>query len=275
MRIKFQISIAFIFVFEIVMTLLAGQVPAFQSQMKGRQPGEYGVMEFAQSKPAVGESAPEMELKTLDGETVSLASYRGKNIVVIKAGYTSPPILLAAAGLRQLHQQYLASSVVTGANEVNESGAAKTTEPTAEIIIVCQKESHAGELAFKDIEQPESFEQRCELARRMKDEYELPMTVLVDTMENQSQVLFGDFPSPAFVIDTDGVIRDKFPWADAAMVKTAVAKLGNFKRKQKRLTPAIWIGVLVPLFIVFIVVFSKSKKQTANEGEVADGNLEE
>ena len=57
-------------------------------QMEVRKSEEYHPEKFKKSKPAVGTLAPNMELKTLGGETVSLDSYRGKNIVVIKAGYT-------------------------------------------------------------------------------------------------------------------------------------------------------------------------------------------
>lgn len=112
--------------------------------------------------------------------------------------------------MRQLHQSYLNSG---------------SSGPTAEIIIVYQKEPHAGQLAFREIAQPETFEQRCKLAKRMQDEYELPMTVLVDSMEDQSRALFSDLPSPAFVIDAAGVIRAKFPWADTATIGPAVAAL--------------------------------------------------
>jgi len=56
--------------------------------MELRENEKYDVEAFEKSKPAVGELAPNMELKTLAGKSVSLDSYRGKNIVVIKAGYT-------------------------------------------------------------------------------------------------------------------------------------------------------------------------------------------
>jgi len=79
--------------------------------------------------------------------------------------------------LRRLHKQY-----------------SKSKE--AEILIVYQKEPHPGQMAFKAIAQPETFEARVELAKKMKDEYEMPMTVLVDTMEDQSRALFSDLPSP-------------------------------------------------------------------------------
>ncbi len=95
----------------------------------------------------------------------------------------------------------------------------------AEIVIVYQKEPHARQLAFQSIAQPETFEQRCELARRMQEEYELPMTILVDTMEDQSRALFSDLPSPAFVIDPNGIVRAKFPWADAETIRPAVEEI--------------------------------------------------
>ena len=57
-------------------------------QMELREKERYNVAAFEKSKPAVGELAPNMELKTLAGKSVLLDSYRGKNIVVIKAGYT-------------------------------------------------------------------------------------------------------------------------------------------------------------------------------------------
>ena len=57
-------------------------------QMELRESEKYNEENFKKSKPAVGSLAPNMELKTLAGKTIALDSYRGKNIVVIKAGYT-------------------------------------------------------------------------------------------------------------------------------------------------------------------------------------------
>ena len=99
-------------------------------------------------------------------------------------------------------------------------------------MIVYQKEPHAGQLAFRDVAQPETLEQRVSLAKRMKEEYELPMTVLVDTMEDQSRALLSDLASPAFVIDADGMIANKFPWADAPQIEAAVEKIAKDQSTQ-------------------------------------------
>lgn len=67
----------------------------------------------------------------------------------------------------------------------------------------------------------------------MKEEYELPMTVLVDPMEDHSRALFSDLPSPAFVIDAKGIISAKFPWADADTIGPAVAALNAAKKSKE------------------------------------------
>ena len=88
-------------------------------------------------------------------------------------------------------------------------------------------------MAFKEIAQPETFEARVQLARKMKDEYEMPMTVLVDTMEDQSRALFSDLPSPVFIIDAEGTIRNKFPWPESAQIKSAVAKISEVEKASE------------------------------------------
>jgi hypothetical protein len=77
-----------------------------------------------------------------------------------------------------------------------------------------QKEPHPGHLAFEDIRQPATYEERRALAVRCRDELEIPFTFLVDGMDDPSRALFGDLPSPAFVVNRDGQIADKLAWAD-------------------------------------------------------------
>ena len=93
------------------------------------------------------------------------------------------------------------------------------------IVIIYQKEPHVGTMAFRDIRQPENFDQRVKLAKRMKDEFEMPMDVLVDTMDDSSRKLFSDLPSPVFVLDKEGVVRDKFPWPDQEQIAESIERI--------------------------------------------------
>lgn len=164
--------------------------------------------------------------------------------------------------MRQLHKKYESSN-------------------DAQLLIVYQKEPHPGQLAFKDVAQPETLEQRIELAKKMKEEYELPMPVLVDSMEDQSRALFSDLPSPAFVIDSEGIIQDKMPWADAQPIEEAVENIINPPKKKKRgMNPALYVAIFLPLFVVLLTAMrnvasakkesSKTDDSTAPEGSSAD-----
>ena len=93
------------------------------------------------------------------------------------------------------------------------------------IVIIYQKEPHVGTMAFRNIRQPESFDERVALAKRMKEEYEMPMDVLVDTMDDASRKLFSDLPSPVFVIDKEGYVRDKFPWPDQEQIADSIKRI--------------------------------------------------
>lgn len=92
-------------------------------------------------------------------------------------------------------------------------------------MVVEQKEPHVGRMAFAELAQPASFAERCEFARRMRDELEVSLPIFVDGMDDASRALFSDLPSPAFVIDRVGRIVDKLPWADPEALAARIASL--------------------------------------------------
>ena len=59
-----------------------------EAQMEIRGYGRYNAATFLRLAPHAGEKAPELNVRTLSGEPVSLNDYLGKNVVVIKGGYT-------------------------------------------------------------------------------------------------------------------------------------------------------------------------------------------
>lgn len=77
-------------------------------------------------------------------------------------------------------------------------------------------------MAFADVEQPATFAARRELALRIRDELEIPLPIFIDGMDDASRALFSDLPSPAFVIDREGKIVDKLPWADPEPLRQSI-----------------------------------------------------
>jgi hypothetical protein len=73
-------------------------------------------------------------------------------------------------------------------------------------------------MAFEDVPQPTTIEERLTLARRACEEFELPQDFWIDGLDDQSRALFGDLPSPALIIGPDGKVVAKLPWAEPDML---------------------------------------------------------
>ena len=80
-------------------------------------------------------------------------------------------------------------------------------------------------MAFRDVAQPENFQERCLLAKRMIEEYEMPMTVLVDSMTDESRAELSELPSPVYVVNEKGIVVAKFPWPDEQQILGALQNL--------------------------------------------------
>jgi hypothetical protein len=67
------------------LSLLAG---AARAQMEKRAEELYDPVQFRAAAPAVGTMAPDLVLTGLDGTKRTLSSWRGRVVVVVKAGFT-------------------------------------------------------------------------------------------------------------------------------------------------------------------------------------------
>ena len=68
-----------------VLLLLASTVAA---QMEKRDAELYDRERFLAAEPAVGRDAPDLVLTDLDGRPQALSAWRGRVVVLIKAGFT-------------------------------------------------------------------------------------------------------------------------------------------------------------------------------------------
>lgn len=93
-----------------------------------------------------------------------------------------------------------------------------------DFVVLYTREPHARQLAFKNVHQPATWEERRELAKKTKRELKLDATFLVDDMGDPSRKLFGDVPNPAILVGTDGKVVQKLAWADASELAKLVKK---------------------------------------------------
>lgn len=87
-------------------------------------------------------------------------------------------------------------------------------------MLVYQREPHAGQMAFEKIDQPTTMEARRSLARRTCQELDWQGETVIDSMDDASRAAFGDLPSPAILIDPQGLIVAKLPWAEASSIQS-------------------------------------------------------
>jgi len=80
-------------------------------------------------------------------------------------------------------------------------------------IVLYQREAHAGELRFEEIEQPEEYEARLELAKKSCEELSIATLVVIDGMDNAVREAYGGLPNSAYVIDKGGEVLYKEGWA--------------------------------------------------------------
>ncbi len=80
-------------------------------------------------------------------------------------------------------------------------------------IVLYQREAHAGEMRFEDVEQPETYEEREELAKKSCSELGIGATVVIDEMDNAVRRTYGQLPNSAYIIDKGGKIIYKEAWA--------------------------------------------------------------
>ena len=80
-------------------------------------------------------------------------------------------------------------------------------------IVLYQREAHAGQIQFRDIAQPSTYEQRQELARRACTDLGLSTTIVIDEMDDAVRGRYGSAPNSAFIIDMSGRIVYRNDWS--------------------------------------------------------------
>ncbi len=171
----------------------------------GRGPGGSG-------GPGRGEAAPPFELTGVNGETVTLASLRGKPVVIEFGSYTCPVFRRQVEPLRTLQARF--------GDKVH-------------WVLVYTKEAHpvdgnvAGINRREGIEVPQhvSFEKRLEAAQLCREKMNLKATVLVDGIENKVTEAYGGHPNRGFVIDADGKVVSRQNWINADRTREALEGL--------------------------------------------------
>jgi acetyl esterase/lipase len=181
---------------------------------------------FAKQGPQAGEKIPNATVYDLKGNDVPLSSlWKDKPAVLVTASVTCPISVGSCPSLKPL--------ALANSNEVN-------------IAILYVKEAHPAEdgktssnrpLGARTHPQPETFEQKLQLANLFNREVDHGNKMYVDDLATTAAKILGAGPNIGLLINTDGKIVLRQGWFNAKEMEAAINELSNKPvnlRKQMR-----------------------------------------
>ena len=157
--------------------------------------------------PEAGDVAPDLTLRTIDGDRLSLSDFEEhKNVLLIFGSATCPFTTGSIGGLNRLYEQYRGDDV--------------------EFLFVYIRESHPGE----DMPPHRSMGEKFRAAERFRDEEDVKMPVLVDDLRGSAHRKYGKLLNHSFLIDKSGRISFRCLWTQPNSLQNALAELLDFQR---------------------------------------------
>lgn len=161
--------------------------------------------------PEPGETAPDVEGRTLDGDKIRLKDYRGRQNVVLTFGSSTCPFTAASIeGMNQLYRDYAGDDVA--------------------FFFVYVREAHPGERLGRH----ESFQEKKAAAERFRDEDEIDIPIIADDLNGKIHRRYGSLPNPTYIVDKSGRVAFRALWTRPSVIEDALDEL--LERQQERHT---------------------------------------
>lgn len=159
--------------------------------------------------PKPGERAPDFEGRTLEGDKVRLADYRGEKNVVLTFGSATCPFTAGSIGaMNELHGEY--------------------DDEDTQFLFVYTREAHPGE----KLPAHRSMKDKIYAAEKFREEEDVVMPILVDELEGNIHRKYGKLPNATYIIDKSGRIAFRSLWTRPGIVEDALEQL--LERQHER-----------------------------------------
>lgn len=177
--------------------------------------------QFDRRAPRVGQPAPELQARRLDGTTVQLSDLVGTRPVVLQLGSHSCPVYrYRRFDIGRLQREYgeRVAFVVVYTVEAHPAGS-KSPYRDGEWL------TNINRLTGTRVRQPESLQARIAQAAWSTAKLERRDLVVVDALDNWTWQRYGSAPSAAFVIDVNGNIALRQPWVEPSGIRRVLDQL--------------------------------------------------
>lgn len=176
---------------------------------------------FDRQAPRIGQPAPELRARRLDGTTVLLSDLIGKRPVLLQLGSHSCPVYrYRRFDVARLQREYgeRVAFVVVYTIEAHPAGS-KSPYRDREWL------TNINRFTGTRVRQPETMEARIAQAAWSTAKLERRDLVVVDAIDDLTWRRYGAAPSAAFVIDTDGIIALRQPWVEPDGIRRVLHRL--------------------------------------------------
>ncbi|MGC2210246.1 MAG: deiodinase-like protein [Candidatus Korobacteraceae bacterium] len=168
--------------------------------------------------PEPGDEAPGFALKSLAGETVKLADFKGaRNVVITFGSATCPQTAASIGGLRSLASEFSGSDV--------------------EFLFLYVREAHPG----ADLPPHRSMEDKRRAAQLLREQEKIEFPILIDELGGEVHRKYGALPNASFLIDKDGRIAYRSLASHGPSLGAALEELLE-RQKEEGLEHAIVHG---------------------------------
>jgi alkyl hydroperoxide reductase subunit AhpC len=159
--------------------------------------------------PRPGDSAPDFEGRTLEGDRVRLSDYNGeKNVVLTFGSATCPFTAGSIGGINDLFEEY---------NDEN-----------TQFLFVYVREAHPGErLTYH-----RSIQDKIRAAETFREDEQIDMPIIVDNVDGSIHKKYGKLPNPTYIIDKSGRVAFRSLWTRPGSIDDALEEL--LDRQQER-----------------------------------------
>lgn len=168
--------------------------------------------------PEIGQSAPDFELETHDGQKQRLLDFDGECLVLELGSMTCPLFLTRQDSMEKVAQDF----------------------PQVSSAVLYVREAHPG----ATIPSHKDMDAKKACASLLKTDLSDPRLILVDGVEGHAHLAYGSMPNAVYIIGKDGIVKFKAPWNNAATTRKALeailaGKPANFKSYFKPAKP--WV----------------------------------
>lgn len=149
--------------------------------------------------PTVGQRATNFSVMGLDGEEVTLASFKGEYLVLETGSLTCPQYVSRIEAMKHIVADH----------------------PDIEFATLYVREAHPG----SKIPPHRSFTDKLALAKRLQTEEGETRTLLIDDLSGTAHNSYGAWPNMVYIIDPDGVVAFRGLWNNPGVVSEALTRL--------------------------------------------------